>query len=445
MLKHFRLQILARLALVVAVALGLTYLVGWTRLYAAQVLAAGALAWSVAGLVRYTEKTTRDLTRFLEGIRHDDLSQGFISKGRGPLFDELSAAFSDVTDAFREIRAEKQEQVRYLENVVRHVGIALIAFRAGDGSVELINQAARRLLNTHRVRHVDALAEVSTPLVEAMASLDSGEQTLVRFPRKDRVLELSVYVTKFRLRDRAFTLASIQDIRRELEEKEMDAWQQLTRVLTHEIMNSVAPITSLAGTTRRLLGEGDGAAPSDDALSDAREAAATIEQRGEGLVQFVETYRSFTKLPQPDYEMIDVRDLLERVRRLLQAQIEAQDVRCEIRAQPPDLTLTADPELVEQVLINLLLNALEAVEDRGDAAVVLSAEADAGGVPVLRVRDDGPGIPPDVQEKIFVPFFTTREDGSGIGLPLSRQIMRLHGGTLGVRSEPGETVFTLRF
>jgi signal transduction histidine kinase len=291
---------------------------------------------------------------------------------------------------------------------------------------------------------------VSDALAEALATLDSGEQAMVRVEEEDRTLQLAVRVSRFQLQGEPHALASIQDLRNELEEKEMEAWQQLTSVLTHEIMNSVAPISSLASTASRRLQDPDDAdaIPAGRAV-DAREAVDTIERRSESLINFVDAYRSFTDIPSPEFDVLSVHDLLENVRRLLRAQIEEQNLDVEISVEPPGLTVTADPDLLDQLLINLTLNALQAIEDAPDAnrgRIALRARIDRRSRPVIQVRDNGPGIPQDVQEKIFVPFFTTKEDGSGIGLSLSRQIMRLHGGTISVRSTPGEgTEFTLRF
>ena len=451
--KRFRFQIALRVGSLIAAALALAYLIGWTQLYEVAVLVGFLIVYLAINLIHYIEKITRDLTRFLESVRYADFSQGFTSEGRGPLFTRLRDAFEEVTSEFRRIRAEKEEQVRYLENVVQHLGIALISYRE-DGSVELMNTAARRLLRTGPIRNVEALERVSEPLVRALRELDSGEQSMVRVAEEDRTLQLAVHVSRFRLRNEAHALASIQDLRNELEEKEMEAWQQLTRVLTHEIMNSVAPISSLASTAHRLLSEtppsANGTPPQkfSEVAEDAREAVQTIERRSKGLISFVDSYRSFTKIPNPKFKVLCVRELFDDVRRLLRVQIEEHDLDLRINVTPEDLQITADPELVEQVLINLVLNAMQAVEDEPEPRIELRARIDRRSRPVLQVIDNGPGIPPDVQEKIFVPFFTTKEDGSGIGLSLSRQIMRLHGGALTVRSDPdsdAETMFTLRF
>jgi len=475
--RRFRIQIIARLVGIVAAVGGTYLLVVEAAMYELALVTAIAVVYQVVQLIQYVEKTARDLTRFLESVRYADFSQGFTSGGRGPLFDRLRDAFRDVTSEFRRVRAEKEEQVRYLENVVQHIGIPLISFR-DDGTVELMNRAARRLLRTGPIRNVEALTDLSAELVGHLRDLEPGKQAMVRVTEDDRTMQLSVSVSRFRLRDEAHAIATIQDLRNELEEKEMEAWQQLTRVLTHEIMNSVAPISSLASTANRLLADvptsrGDGApdgtepaagdgseagdgstdaeaAPSDadlkEVTADAREAVETIERRSKGLISFVDSYRSFTKIPNPKFEVLEAREMFENVRRLLRVQIEEHNLMCEVKVNPDPLEFTADPELIEQVLINLTLNAIQAVEGRDDARIEMRARIDRRSRPVLQIIDNGPGIPPDVQERIFVPFFTTKEDGSGIGLSLSRQIMRLHGGTLTVRSDADvETAFTLRF
>jgi signal transduction histidine kinase len=447
--KRFRIQVVLRVTAIAALVAGAAYLVLGLRLYLPGTLV-GACAIPVAvSLVRYTEKTTRDLTRFLESVRYADFTRRFTTDGRGPIFEDLRNAFEEVTAEFRRLRAEKERQVQYLQQVVQHLGVALITYQT-DGEVEVMNTAARRLLRTGPIRHVEALKRVSDDLAKALHTLDSGEQAMVRVEEEDRTLQLSVRVSRFQLQGEPHALASIQDLRNELEQKEMEAWQELTSVLTHEIMNSVAPISSLASTaSRRLRASGDNGSISADQATDAREAVDTIERRSESLINFVDAYRSFTDIPSPEFEVIDVQDILNNVQRLLRAQIEEQDLDVTVEVDPPDLTLTADPNLLDQLLINLALNALQALEEDSDTdqgRIEFRASVDRRSRPVIQVEDNGPGIPPDVQEKIFVPFFTTKEDGSGIGLSLSRQIMRLHSGQLSVRSTKGEgTVFTLRF
>lgn len=443
--NRFRIQVAMRAAAIAGLAGAAAYLALAPGLYLPAALLGGLAAGAAVSLVRYTEKVARDLTRFLESVRYADFSRRFISGGRGPVFEDLRDAFEEVTQAFREIRADKEEQVRYLENVVRHLGVALLSYRT-DGHVELMNTAARRLLRTGPIRNVDALEEVSPSLVDALQTLPAGEKTMVRIEKEDRTLQLAIHVSRFHLRGTEYALASIQDLRNELEEKEMEAWQELTSVLTHEIMNSVAPISSLASTARRRIANGTDVPRDNAALEDVQEAVRTIERRSEGLIHFVDAYRSFTDLPQPTFELLSVRDLFAGVRRLLDTQVGEEGLALTTNVEPESLEVPADADMIEQVLINLTMNAVQAVEGEEHAHIELRAHVDRHSRPVLEVADNGPGIPEDVQDKIFVPFFTTKEDGSGIGLSLSRRIMRLHGGSMDVRSTPGEgTVFMLLF
>ena len=447
--KRFRVQVAMRVGALAALVGGAAYLIFRHNLYLpGGLLGVCAIPVGVL-LVRYTEKTTRDLTRFLESVRYADFTRRFTTDGRGPVFDDLRDAFEEVTAEFRRLRAEKEQQVQYLQQVVQHLGVALITYQ-DDGEVETMNTAARRLLRTGPIRHVAALERVSDDLAEALRTLDSGDQAMVRVEETDRTLQLAVRVSRFQLQGESHALASIQDLRNELEEKEMEAWQQLTSVLTHEIMNSVAPISSLASTaSRRLQPDGRNGTITADQATDAREAVDTIQRRSEGLMNFVDAYRSFTDIPAPEFEILDARALLDDVEHLLRAQIEEQSLEVTVSVDPPDLTLSGDPDLLNQLLVNLALNAVQAIEeDSGtdQGRIEFRAFVDRRSRPVIQVEDNGPGIPDDVQEKIFVPFFTTKEEGSGIGLSLSRQIMRLHGGSLSVRSTEGDgAVFTLRF
>ena len=442
LLKRHRLQIVLRLVAIVATLALAAWLAlrgpsGWVAPAALVAFFALGQGWA---LVRYTERTARDLLRFFEALRYDDLSLHVSAQGRGRLFEAIADGFAEVTEAFRQLRTEREEQAQYLQTVVRHVGVALIAFR-DDGDVALLNIAAKRLLGVPRLRSLAGLNAVSRHLAETLPQLRSGDQTLVRVERGDQTLDLAVRATQFRLAGEPHTLVSLQDIRSELEEKEMEAWQQLTRVLTHEIVNSVAPIASLAATANLLLHSED-----DPTLDDAREALQTIERRSQGLIHFVESYRSLTKIPKPRFALFPVADLFGNVETLLRTSLRDQGVALTVEIEPPTLELAADEELIEQVLINLLLNAMQSLEGRADARVVLRARIGEAGRAVLEVGDNGPGILPEVRDRIFVPFFTTKPTGSGIGLSLSRQILRLHGGTLTVRSTPGvETVFALRF
>ena len=454
--RNFRLQCIARVLVLGATITLFSHLLVGTAWYATTLIVGSIALYQIYALIHYVEKTNRDLTRFLLSIRHSDFSQTFTGGGLGASFDALNTAFSEVTDAFRRTRAEKEEQYRYLQTVVQHVGIGLLSF-GSDGEVALMNTAAKRLLNvgayghTPVLKHIASLESFSKPLVDTLLGMKPGEKALVKIEDHNESLQLAIYATAFRLRDQKLTLVSIQNIQTELEEKEMEAWQNLIRVLTHEIMNSVTPIASLTATVKDLFTssfvgrEPDEEMPTET-IEDIGGALGTIQKRSEGLLHFVEAYRNLTRIPRPRFRIFLVSELFARVGQLMQGQMADQAIRLSTSVDPESLDLTADPELVEQVLINLLLNAIQAARDRRDIRIELTARMDGRGHLLIRVADNGPGIIEEALDKVFIPFFTTRRDGSGIGLSVSRQIMRLHRGTIGVRSEPEvETIFTLRF
>ncbi len=447
--RRFLINCIARVALLAATVFLIFHLLLLKQFWAAGTLAALAAAWQVVALGRFVTRTNRDLARLLTSIRYSDFSRSFTDGPQGSGFEELTAALNEVTAEFRRAKLEKEEHFRFLQTIIDHVGVGLLAFEA-DGKVELINNAARRMLKIPHLRRIEDLAPDNPKLAEALIALAPGENRLVRFQRDDGLLQFSIYATGFVLRRRPLLLVAMQDIHRELEEKEMVSWQNLIRVLTHEIMNSIAPIASLASTANGLLAGECGVEEPEDArgekIRDVCDAVETIEKRSRGLIAFIEKYRELTRIPQPQFQIVRVGELVARVEGFMRDQLARKDVDFQTRVAPGSLELTADPALIEQVLINLCKNALEAVTARGKARILLSAETDAQGNPVIKVIDNGRGIPEDVAERIFIPFFTTKPGGSGIGLSLSRQIMRLHKGTLSVGSAPGgETVFTLRF
>ena len=444
--KNFRLHCVIRVLLLGVTIYLFFYLLLQTALYATIVIVASVIVYQIYALIHFVEKTNRDLTRFLEAIKHTDFSQTFSGTGLGSSFEPLKKVFNEVIEQFRRARSEKEEHFRYLQTVVQHVGIGLIAFTQ-DGEVGLINTAAKRLLRVAHLKNIKTLESLSKKLVATLLEMESGGKALIKIDDKTEFLHLAVYATEFKLREQQFTLVSIQNIQSELEEKEMEAWQNLIRVLTHEIMNSVTPISSLASTVNELLEKPKSRSEiTPEYISDMRGAVLTIQKRSEGLLHFVDAYRSLTRIPRPNFKIFHVTELFSGVEQLLRASFKEKTIGLNVRIAPESLELTADPEMIEQVLINLLLNAIQALHGKSDAKIELTSRLDERGRVIIQVADNGPGIIPEVLDKIFIPFFTTKPEGSGIGLSLSRQIMRLHRGTITARSEPNvATIFTLRF
>jgi two-component system nitrogen regulation sensor histidine kinase NtrY len=448
--KGFRLNCLVRV-IALASTIGLFFILLFkTDLYAALIIIGAAIIYQCYSLIHYVEKTNRELTRFFQSIKFSDFSQTFRDSAEGKSFAALRLAFNDVLDAFRKARYEKEEHYRYLQTIVQHVGIGLIAYQP-NGDVELINTAAKRLLGVAQLKNINSLKPWSPVLVETLLRLKPKEKALVKVEDNNELLQLALYATEFKLRNYTFTLVSIQNIYSELEEKEIDAWQKLIRVLTHEIMNSITPISSLASTIndlikssfelRSLLKEGQ-----EETLTDICDAAHTIQKRSQGLLHFVDAYRNLTLIQKPNFQIFPIKELFNRLSQLIQTNIKKKNIQFEVRIEPKSLELAADPELIEQALINLLLNALQAVDSQKGPVIQLVARMDSRSHILIQVSDNGPGISKENLEKIFIPFFSTKEGGSGIGLSLSRQIMRLHNASISVQSEPEvETTFTLRF
>jgi nitrogen fixation/metabolism regulation signal transduction histidine kinase len=448
--KRFRIHVIAR-TLVLALSISFFFfLLFQTQLFAALFITAVLIIYQVYSLIRYVEVTNRDLTRFFESIKYGDFTQSFKDDKLGRSFAALRHTYNEVADAFRATRAEKEEHYRYLQTVVQHVGIGLITFQP-DGEVELINTAAKRLLNLSHLKNIKSLNTLSPKLVETLFRLNPRERALVKVESESEPLQLVLYSTEFKLRGQVFSLVSLQNIQSELEETEIEAWQRLIRVLTHEIMNSITPISSLASTINQLIQESLGGlnlpeGSDSEMMDDIQQALQTIQKRSQGLMHFVDAYRNYSLTPKPNYSIFPVRELFTRVEKLMHANIADRSIFFQSRVEPENLELTADLELIEQVLINLLLNALQSVEKKEGGRIDLQARLDAQGRILVQVKDNGPGIQEENLDKIFIPFFSTKEGGSGIGLSLSRQIMRQHKGTISVHSDPEQkTMFTLRF
>jgi len=441
--RYFRLVCVGRVLLLCLTLFLFFYLSFNTTLYASMVVVGALNIYQVFSLIRFVEKNNRQLTRFLESIEYSDFSRTFTSGLKGSSFNELNTVFNGVMARFRNIRLEKEENARYLDTIVRHVGIGLIGFHE-NGEVVLFNTAAKRLFDLPRLKHIDGLKPISEPLVACLQNLKPGQRDLLKVHCRDELMQLSMYATGLRLRQKKLTLVSLQNISNELSEKEMESWQNLIRVLTHEIKNSITPIGSLASTVEEMLETPS--AQTGEQANDIHDALRTIQKRSRGLLHFVEAYRDLTHIPAPDYKVFPVSELFARVEQLTLDHINNGKIRLHRTIVPEKLELTADSELVEQVLLNLLLNAVQALDGSPDPCIMLEAALDERGRVVIRVSDNGPGINGDILEQIFIPFFSTRPGGSGIGLSLSRQIMRLHRGNLTVRSTPHEkTTFTMRF
>lgn len=431
------------------------YMIMNTQYFVSSALIGVLIIAQLINLIRYVETTNNQLQRFFEAISYNDFSQTFSNRAGNKSFASLNDAFNDIIEKFKTERSKGEESYRYLQTVVQHVGIGLFSYNQ-KGEIELFNTAAKRLLDVSVLRNVSQLKEVSIPLFETVIGLKSGARTLLNCSLGSEKLQLAIYATEFRMKGDNYKLISIQNISSELDEKEMEAWQNLTQVLAHEIMNSITPIASLSDTVNSMLmGDVFGSESPEpipqETLKDVKDALGTINKRSLGLMRFVNSYRNITQIPLPIFEVLAVKEVLERVRNLMKGEASRRRVEMEVIVDPETLEITADAQLIDQALINIVKNAFKALSDTSNPKIILRGRIDGSGHPTLEVEDNGPGIKESVKEKIFVPFYTTSKSntengGSGIGLSLSRQIMRMHSGTLNVTtSKKGCTIFTFRF
>ena len=403
---------------------------------ALTVLLGVLLLWRVINLYSYVNITNRKLVRFLESVRYDDFSVRFAANQDDPVFRELSKQFNEVLDAFRQVRADKEANSQYLQTIVQHVNTGLLAFDE-SGRIELINNAALRLLGLYRLKALKDLQEDNPELQAMLKNIGSSGSVLYQ-AAVDR--QLSITGTSIRMRGKMIKLVAIQNIQSELENKELEAWQNLTRVLRHEIMNSVTPIASLVSTMRDIVQQEiqQVAHGSTETWQDLNEALEVVENRTNGLMNFVNAYRTFTSIPKPMLSPVMVLPLVQRITSLFAPTLKDKGIQLVYDIQPADLSISIDQDQIEMVLINLIKNAVEILEGQSQARIEIKSAVDQTAQrAVLEVIDNGPGIEPNALEQIFIPFFTTKEDGTGVGLSLSRQILQMHGGVLSVESQLG--------
>lgn len=446
--RDFRVRVATRVILIGATLTLFSFTLTNPELFITSSLLAVIVVVELFELYRFISRTNRKLTRFLESVKYSDFVSGFSSDNKlGESFKDLNVAFNEVLEAFRKARSEKEEHLQYLNTIVEHVSTGLLSFDQ-TGKVELINATAKKFLHTDKIRNIDELIETQSRLYKVLFDLPAGKSTLFRAQGD---VQLSVHATQIVLRGKKIKLIAFQNIQPELQKKELEAWQNLTKVLRHEIMNSITPIASLTSTMKDILTEdltpnGEKFELNNEAVDDLQDGLGTIEGRSQGLIRFIDAYRDYTTIPLPQIKPIEVAQLVEHVYHLMKPDLRKQNIEFTCNINPEDLQLNIDDEMIEQILINLIKNSAEALVDIKNPQIKVTAFIDGEESPKIEVLDNGHGIVREALDQIFIPFYSTKQRGSGIGLSLSRQIMQLHNGTLTVDSELGEyTKFTLSF
>ena len=400
-------------------------------------------------LISYLNSTNKKIRFFFDSVRNDDSNLSFPAETRNAALNDLYKSMNKVNHQIQQLKIENRQQEQYFRTLLEHLAAGIITYN-DKGFILHANSSARKLLAIDVLTHLKQIERKDQKLFETINSIKPFERKLIGISADGGEIQLSLKATSFKTNENELVILSIQDIKNELDEKEIESWMKLIRVLMHEIMNSITPITSLSESLSNIYSTGGIPVLPEQVnvktIATTLQGLNVIKEQGKGLMSFVESYRKLTRVPEPEKKLFKVADLMSRVQILYNSLDNINKTNLTISLKKPDLEIFADQNLISQVLINLLKNALEANENNFEGKITIVSSENSGNHSEICVIDNGPGISEENLDEIFVPFFTTRQNGSGIGLSISRQIMRAHGGNLKVRSVPyKETAFCLSF
>ncbi len=447
--RNLYVNIIVRVLLLIAVSVLLGFLAAREQSFRFIMICLLLLIGLTISLISYLNTTNRNIRFFFDSVRNDDSSLSFPTDSHNKTFNELNRSMNKVNLQIRNLKIQNRNQEQYFQILLEHIPTGIITYN-DKGFISHVNTPAKRLLSVEVLTHTQQIEQIDRKLFEAIRNIKPTERRLVAMTTNAGDTQLSLKAASFRTNEAELIILSIEDIKNELDEKELESWMKLIRVLTHEIMNSITPITSLSESLSAIYNRDGRPVPpgevTEKTISTTLQGLNVIREQGRGLKSFVESYRKLTRIPEPERTPFRVADLINRVAVLFNTLENSKKAELTVTVREDDLRIFADQNLISQVLINLMKNALEANENNPEPRITILADTDVNMRPKISVIDNGPGISDENLDKIFIPFYTTRQKGSGIGLSISRQIMRAHGGNLNVRSVPGrETVFCMSF
>ncbi|RYU92443.1 GHKL domain-containing protein [Mucilaginibacter terrigena] len=415
--------------------------------YLYNVITVPLVVYSVLDLIRFNKKAQDEVNQFVESIHYRDFSRHFDVRKAPNELKPLRKGFNDINTTFKLISRERETQYHYLQKILELVDTGILSYEQETGEISWINEAFKSLISIPYLKTIHSLEKREPALYKDVVKLKPGDSKVLTITRDQQQIKMLVTASIMRSDEKMYKLIAFQNVSEALDETESKAWSKLLNVMTHEIMNSVAPISSLADTLKNRLQSPDITENLEGVdLEDISLGIDTIKRRSEGLLKFTESYRSLNKITKLDLNKILVRNMFENLNSLMRPTLEKKNIELEIILRDPALAIEADINLIDQVMINLLVNAIEAVKDRDEPRITLSAEVQSNNRTLVKVTDNGLGMPPELLDKIFIPFFSTRKTGSGIGLSLCKQIMLLHKGNIQVQSTEGKgSAFILQF
>jgi len=437
--SRFEIRILLQLLLFAATAFVLAWAIlnpglHFTVVYFAilLVLEGWLLFWAI-------RKNNRKVREFLLSVKYGDESVLPDDKKLDRSQKELYSILSDIARLYGKVKFDKESEHHYFLSTVKHVNIGLISFDE-NGKVDMVNDAFKRLFGIEEIRTTQKLDKIVPGLEHLVNDLKPGKSRLLKVVLNNELMQISMNASVFILQGKKVKLVSFQDIKSELQQEEIETWQKLIGILRHEIMNSIGPITSLSKTLKENFEEYQQEHPMEqgDFFDNTNIGLSAIEKRSAGLMGFVETYRTLSKIPKPEFQQVSICDLMHMIGSLMEKEIQGNSIQLNIDCKTEDLKISIDEKLFSQVLINVLKNAIQALNGAGVGKISIVVDQLEGDAILISIGDTGPGVPEEILDKIFLPFFTTKKDGSGIGLSISRQIMQMHGGSISIRSKEGE-------
>jgi two-component system, NtrC family, nitrogen regulation sensor histidine kinase NtrY len=450
-LRQFYIQIIIRTALILANCIAAAYVSAFNTDYLLLANLLVLLGIQVWLLLKSVNRVNHTLAGFFESLQMEDLTMSYKGNINSVSFERLNRSIMKIGSQLKNSRLAEMERIQYFKVVTEHVNVGLIAFDQ-DGKVEMFNRAASVITGIKTLKNVTGLKETMPGMAMILEKIKPSEQKLIKLKIGSEDVPVAVRISEIKFRERYLKLVSLQNIREELDEKELESWQQLIRILTHEIMNSVGPIISSIETISGFLSDEESLKPkpieelSNEIIGDTIRGMQIVKERSLGLREFVDNFRSLTILPQITLENIRVEEMLEEIQFLMHEQLKKNDINFNKRIFPANMEFQADRKSIMQLLINLINNSAAALVGIKNKHISITSFFGTNGEAIIQITDNGKGIDPEIREKIFIPFFTTRENGSGIGLSLAKQIMRQHGGKITVQSSPGEgTTFSLIF
>lgn len=445
--RHIYLQLIFRIVIISASGFASGYFFFGGQ-YIMAGLAFALLILLTSFLIHYVNQTNRKIAYFFDAIKNEDFTLRFPEKLSVKSLEELNHSLNMLNAMIQEIHLKKQAQEQYYQEIIKQADIGILTINE-KGHILFANPTIEKLFDYHPLNHVKQLKQVDKDLFELFADLKPFESRIFKLSNEREKKQLSLKSTVVSVDKQSLLLVVVQDIHKELDEKETDSWVKLIRVLTHEIMNTITPITSISESILKYFKPSDGKSGAElnrNHIESTVKGLEVIKEQGGDLMEFVQSYRSFLNLPKPDRKLVNAQQLLEKTKVLMNPENQGNNVDFEVRAEPADLELFIDEKQISQILINLTKNALQSLKNNEGGKILVTAGSSQTGKKYIKVADNGPGIPADLIDEIFVPFFTTKDTGTGIGLSLSRQIMHLHGGTMKVHSIPfKETSFVLLF